>query len=274
MRQPATRAFSHQPSPGWQRFGTTVLRAGRMVSPPGRTVERRRHIGHDWLCVLSGCGVVTCAGTSAVARAGDLVWIDNRRPHRHVADRRDPWDLLWLRCDGAALGQLHRTLGFDRDPVAHHAEETASFFARILVLLDDASSPGPVRDARLAAAIGSIVAELTSLRSQQLDDDQAIARAIAAIAAEPTHAWTVGALCRIAGLPPSTLHRRFLRATGASPMDHLRRLRIARAQELLLADDRAIAAVGQEVGFADPFHFSRAFRRCTGLSPRAFRAGG
>lgn len=274
MRLAGTHAFSHQPSPGWQRFGTTVLRAGRMVSPPGRTVERRRHLGHDWLLVLSGSGTVTCAGVSAAAHAGDLVWIDNHRPHRHVADQRDPWDLLWLRCDGPALGQLHRTLGFERDPVAHHAESTAIFLDRIIACLGDPASPGPVRDARLAAAVAGIIAELTALRSHQQDDDPAIARAIAAIAADPAQAWTVNALCHLAGLPASTLHRRFLRATGASPMNHLRRQRIARAQELLLAGDQPIAAIGQEVGFTDPFHFSRAFRRCTGLSPRAFRAGG
>ena len=274
MRLPGTRAFSHQPSPGWQRFGSTVLRAGRMVSPPGRTVERRRHLGHDWLLVLAGSGIVTCAGVSAVARAGDLVWIDNRRPHRHVADRRDPWDLLWLRCDGCALRQIHRALGLDRDPVARDAAATARLFDRIIACLEKDPVPGPALDARLAAAVAGIIAEIASLHQAHTLDDPAVSRVVAAIAADPVRTWTISAFSRIAGLPPSTFHRRFARATGGTPMEHLRRVRIAQAQELLLADDRPIAVIGREVGFADPFHFSRAFRRCTGLAPRTFRAGG
>jgi AraC-like DNA-binding protein len=35
--------------------------------------------------------------------------------------------------------------------------------------------------------------------------------------------------------------------------------------------DRAVAEIAAEVGFADPFHFSRAFKRVMGVAPRGYR---
>jgi AraC-like DNA-binding protein len=272
---PPTQAFSHQPSPGWQRFAYSILRAGRMASSPGRVVERRRHPGHDWLLVLAGSGSVTSCGVTATAEVGDLVWIDNRLPHRHVANRQRPWDLLWLRCDGPGLGVLHRALGIDGDPVISNALPAQRHFTTIIDILADGNGPSPARDALLAAEVAKIIAVITGLRWPQPNrsGDRAIARACVALAADLARTWCNSDFCRLANLPPSTLYRRFRRSTGSSPMDYLRRLRIAEAQSLLLASDQPIAEVAGAVGFTDPFHFSRLFRRYAGLSPRAFRLG-
>lgn len=43
------------------------------------------------------------------------------------------------------------------------------------------------------------------------------------------------------------------------------------ARELLLSTTLPIAEVGKAVGLADPYHFSKLFRRHVGLSPREFR---
>jgi AraC-like DNA-binding protein len=49
---------------------------------------------------------------------------------------------------------------------------------------------------------------------------------------------------------------------------------MARAASLLLDRALPVREVGTEVGFEDPYHFSKAFKRVYGLSPQAFRAGG
>jgi AraC-like DNA-binding protein len=58
---------------------------------------------------------------------------------------------------------------------------------------------------------------------------------------------------------------------GQTLADHLRNLRIAEARRLLEETDLSIRAIADAVGYDDPAHFSRAFGRAVGVSPRAFR---
>jgi AraC family transcriptional activator of pobA len=46
---------------------------------------------------------------------------------------------------------------------------------------------------------------------------------------------------------------------------------MAQAARALQRNDTLIKQVAFELGFADPFHFSRAFKKVFGLSPAAFR---
>ncbi len=64
--------------------------------------------------------------------------------------------------------------------------------------------------------------------------------------------------------------RLFRASTGMSPMDYVLKLRIQRAQGMLLAEGRKISAMAAELGFFDQSHFTRTFRRVTGMSPREF----
>lgn len=67
-----------------------------------------------------------------------------------------------------------------------------------------------------------------------------------------------------------TLRRR-LQDLGTSYQLMLEQLRRGRAVELLLHSDDAVDTIAHALGYGDPSNFGRAFRRWTGLSPRAYR---
>jgi signal transduction histidine kinase/DNA-binding LacI/PurR family transcriptional regulator/AraC-like DNA-binding protein len=69
------------------------------------------------------------------------------------------------------------------------------------------------------------------------------------------------------------LSRVFRRELGLTPWEYLTRLRIKRAEELLMSGADAISAVGAKVGFPDAAYFSRVFKKVTGSTPQAFREG-
>lgn len=78
-------------------------------------------------------------------------------------------------------------------------------------------------------------------------------------------------LARSCHLSPSRFHALFTQATGQSPLAYLARLRLRKAQQLLLTTDLSISQIGAQVGYTDAFHFSRTFRSHIGKSPRAYR---
>jgi len=73
-----------------------------------------------------------------------------------------------------------------------------------------------------------------------------------------------------AGLNPRTLQRRLAEA-GATFAGLVARTRLERARQRLIASDERIVDVAFAVGYADAAHFTRAFKRWTGLAPLAYR---
>lgn len=71
------------------------------------------------------------------------------------------------------------------------------------------------------------------------------------------------------GTSVRTLQRR-LRSDGVTYADVVQRTRCAEARELLRQDGR-IGDVARQLGYSDPAHFTRAFQRWTGVTPREFR---
>jgi AraC-like DNA-binding protein len=74
-------------------------------------------------------------------------------------------------------------------------------------------------------------------------------------------------LCRI---PARTLGRK-LAAEGTTLAREVAAVKHEKAVRELVESDRSIAEIAASVGFTDPTNFTHAFRRKTGLSPRAYR---
>jgi len=78
-------------------------------------------------------------------------------------------------------------------------------------------------------------------------------------------------LVRRCGLPERSFNRRFKAATGYTPISYIQSLRIEEAKQILETSDRPVEEVGWMVGYDDPAHFRRLFKRLTGLSPADYR---
>lgn len=82
---------------------------------------------------------------------------------------------------------------------------------------------------------------------------------------------TLARAARHAGTSARTLRRHFSAETGVSFRAFVHQARIQRAVELLAVSSKSIVEVAFAVGFRSQSAFTQAFRRGTGLTPRAFR---
>ena len=72
-------------------------------------------------------------------------------------------------------------------------------------------------------------------------------------------------------LAERTFKRRFMKATGLTPIAYVQRLRIEDAKRRLERTDASVDEVSWRVGYEDPAFFRRLFKRTTGLAPGAYR---
>jgi ABC-type sugar transport system ATPase subunit len=67
--------------------------------------------------------------------------------------------------------------------------------------------------------------------------------------------------------------RRFKAQIGQSPNQYFLSVKMDRAKEFLLFTDQEVKDIALELGFSDPYYFSRVFKERTGTSPVHFRNG-
>ena len=72
-------------------------------------------------------------------------------------------------------------------------------------------------------------------------------------------------------LAERTFKRRFVTATGLTPIAYVQRLRIEDAKRRLERTDAAVDEISWRVGYEDPAFFRRLFKRTTGVAPGAYR---
>lgn len=277
----ATRIISshyHTPSDLERRLFYSVLRAGHVRTAPDYRVERASYPGHDLLLCIRGAGTIRVNGRSFQVSSGELGWINCQGPHAHWPVRLEPWELLWMRVDSPQIALIADALSVASNPVfqLHKADEAIAAFESVGRLL---RARPPNVAAALHAAVSSVFALLFEVRlanSERRDPRDArsvpdLTKVLTKMRMEYQRRWRVSDFARLVGLSTPQFFRRFNQATGASPMDWLRRQRLNEAKRRLSETHDRIRDVANQVGYSDALHFSRDFKKVVGVSPRRYR---
>lgn len=95
-----------------------------------------------------------------------------------------------------------------------------------------------------------------------------VASAIAWIREHYAESLPVEALAKRANMSASALHAHFKAATGVSPIQYQKHLRLQEARRRLVTDATSAETIAYEVGYASPSQFSREYARLFGEPPR------
>ncbi len=196
--------------------------------------------------------------------------------HRYGTDDTNPWTIYWLHFTGS---QAHHFLNFlhqDTDPSPITVSPQPERFA----LFDDILS-----HVEMSYNMDSIVYANTSLARflatfnnavytpnaiNPVEDDP-ISQTITYMKENLSQSLKLEELAEIAGMSASHYSAVFREKVQSAPINFFTFLKIQEACRLLENTQIRIKEVAYQIGYSDPYHFSRVFANVMGVSPRDFR---
>lgn len=155
-------------------------------------------------------------------------------------------------------GVAHK-FGFD---LAFEADRTEIFLNPVLI-----NKPLKKADPQTTR----LITEFCEKQLADLNAEVSVVGAVSALIYEQISApLTLEQAAAKTGLSSRSL-RRHLQSSGTTYQSILNEARKALAMKLLTETDEAVSAIAYEVGFENPSHFGRAFKKWSGQSPSEFR---
>lgn len=232
---------------------------------PGRYPQLVR-----WLRAMHGAGAQLCSTCTGVLLLAETGLLAGRQATLHWAFEatfRRNFPDVELRLDSVLLtagerGELVMTGGVTswHDLALylisrHVGPSAATSMARLLMLQPHAEGQGPY----------------TSFIGASGHGDAVVRRLQAWLGSRYMASRPVEEMVRLCGLPRRSLERRFARATGLPPNAYVQKLRVEEAKKRLERTRKPIEEISAEVGYEDPAHFRRLFKRITRMTPGDYR---
>ncbi len=264
------------PSAAHQQLGLWVSSAGYNVGD-AQTNLRDRVLGQYAACwITAGKAWFTSETTGdRELSAGTLYWLfpTVRHSYRPV---HGPWSVRWFVFNGPVVEAFERQ-GFlsAANPFVNvgNDPEVASLFSRLEnVFLNS----GPLSVPLGAALAYQLVVLAHGISTGLIGGENGAAaspvtKAVRIIENENPAQLDPESLAERLNVGYSTLRRQFRSQTGYALKEYILRVQLKRAKSLLTLSPLTIEQIAAETGFADPYYFSRLFRKRVGVPPSVFR---
>jgi AraC family transcriptional regulator of arabinose operon len=246
----------------------------RLVFTPGNVTYRQRGTPDCLIMIgVDGCGILRHERGERNMGRGDVVLLMPDAPH-HYGSESTSWEVVWshfvptaelaahlawpelstgvrfLHIDDPNLEEIANAMkrGHERlqrgSTLSH--ELAANALNEALLLCDVANPLRGAWDSRIRMAIDFLCRHLD--RPVRIDE-----------------------VARSTGLSTSRISRLFRQQTGTSIQQFLEGRRLEMARQRLSLTDQPISRISTDLGFSNPFYFSRRFTKCFKRSPSEYR---
>ncbi|WP_442506781.1 AraC family transcriptional regulator [Novipirellula sp. SH528] len=227
-------------------------------------VMRSDQSGTFFFACLEGVGQVLIDGEWRTVSAGQACVQPPFIPNAMKAANRDVWKFCWVRFQAASK---------PGPPLSLHAPALAPLDARSLRCaiegLHCEASGAASTHAMLKWA--DIVHQYFRVFAEPFREHTRLIHVWNQVECHLADNWTLDQLAEFANMSKEHLRRLCTRSLGRSPMQHVTYLRMHRAAERLMTTDDSVTQIAEQVGYANPFAFSDAFKRWLGCRPSKYR---
>lgn len=195
--------------------------------------------------------------------------------HHYGSDQQDPWTIYWVHFTGNLAGEYFNYLMNKRPQprMVIPSNERNQLFDEIVRYASMINNSDAVIYANnclynyLASFKNSVFVKSEADRHQH----DAVENCIMLMKENLDKNLNLFEICKMMNLSVSHLSALFKEKMHDSPYNYYVFLKIQRACYLLWNTQLNIKTIAAQLGYEDPYHFSRTFKNMMGLSPKQFR---
>lgn len=242
--------------------------------------QRPGGAGQDHLMLCTGGqGCVEINNQRAHLRQDQLLLIPKDTPHTYWASDKDPWSIYWVHFLGDDVNYYLDRVPRAGQPIPIEPSARNEAVRLFRYCLDALHEGYGLPTMIYAAQATQHILSLLLFRNRSLPMEQragprrsSIEAAIGYMQENLNKNLRLGDLAHAAGMSISHFSERFRRQTGQSPMAYFIQQRMRLACRLLDLSDKPVKTVALEIGYRDPYYFSRQFKKYMGIAPEKYRA--
>lgn len=184
-----------------------------------------------------------------------------------------PWTIYWVIAGGQQLESFLGMLGLKPEEPFLSVSDSEKLLNICKALFEQTSRDGlasKMECLSLLYGLFSVLAENRTVDSRNVH----IAKALDYISQHYCENISIQELADRLHLNYNYFSRLFKQETGVAPIQFITAMRVKKAEHLLKYTSLSVSEIARTVGFQDVLYFSRAFKRCTGMSPSAYKGMG
>jgi AraC-like DNA-binding protein len=195
----------------------------------------------------------------------------------YCADRDQPWKYTWLEFDGLRVTESLVSAGLGAAQPIYTPDSPAhgeTVRDEMLYIADHTGAAPLQLIGHLFLFLDALIQTSSTRRSgpgMQLRDYY-IQEAVTYMEQNYQRELTVEEIADVCKLNRSYFSKLFKETMGCPPQEFLIRMRLSKATELMKTSNASIGDISQMCGYPNQLHFSRAFKKHLGISPREWRA--
>ncbi len=194
----------------------------------------------------------------------------------YTADEEQPWEYVWLEFDGMRAKEFLLKAGLEQNQPIYQPgsmEQGNKLRDHMLYFTENAAKSPLHLVGHLSLFLDELIEFSADRRKadEKKGQDYYIHEAVVYIQQNYQRELTVDEVADFCKLNRNYFSRRFKELTGSTPQEFLIKQRLTSAAELLRITDQPIKNIADQCGYPNQLHFSQAFKKYYGLSPREWR---
>jgi AraC-like DNA-binding protein len=255
-----------------------LVHCGHQKCPPGYTYNHKIPNEYHLHFVLNGKGTFIIHDTLYNLKKGNIFLIPKNVPIQYNADMEDPWEYVWVTFDGEKAKDYLNDAGLSADNAVIESVIPISTYLPLVQKMLDTHILTRANEIKRVGYLFDLLSTLIEAqnsakgkaKSYDYSSETYVEHALQYISLNYGHI-KVCDIAKYIGINRSYLTSIFKKVLNVSPQEYLVNYRLRIAAELIKTTNQSIQEISNQVGYDNPFNFSKMFKNVYGMSPKAYR---
>jgi AraC-like DNA-binding protein len=219
------------------------------------------------LYCIKGSGIVEFSNKIINLTQNTFIIVPKHVAFQYYSSIQEPWSIYWIHFDGEHANHLYQRYQESNSIDLPYKEERIELFNQIYGMIESCVNEREIEICQLKVL--SYISSFIYLENfyNSINQIDIVSKSITFMKKNLDKRFNIEEFSQQHRLSISHFSRLFRAKTGTSPNQYFNLLKVKKSCQYLCFTDRNIKEISMELGFQDPFYFSRMFKKLMGISP-------